>query len=271
MDDQVRRSAGGGRSAVAADVARRAAGDHFKGFADLFVRTQAAAETCDVAGVDRVHAIEPEPDVEHVVGAGGDVDAGVQQLVEARAAAIARRARVAAQHLQVGDGQHRDLHAGALHFFDHASRLGVVVDCQRVAVAGDDPPLQAARDGLVGYHLQRLEFRHVLVVRVHVDDDSGALGDVEDGAHVGVLILDAALELGQAADRLRPHSDGLLEKRRCFGIGDDPFLGEGDQLDVDRLPEAFLRPRDAFERDQACREIDVDLGAQAPDPVRHRQ
>ena len=84
---------------------------------------------------------------------------------------------------------------------------------------------------------------------------------------MGALVFHRGLDLRQAADRRSAHAERLAQQRRRLRVRDDPFLGEGDEGDVDNAGEAIARAHHAFEGDQLGREVHVDLGVQAADAV----
>ena len=171
------------------------------------------------------------------------------------------------QHLEIGRRQHGDGHVGSQHLVDDTRRLVIGIDRERVAVAGDDPALHAVGDGGVRQHLHGLELSPIHVVAVHLDLHAEFGGEIEDGLDVSALVLDRSLHLRQAADRRSAHGKRLAQQRRRLRVGDNSFLRECYEGDVDDAGEAIARAHHAFEGDQLGREVHIDLGVQSADAV----
>ena len=116
---------------------------------------------------------------------------------------------------------------------------------------------EAPRVGVVG------------VVDQHVNVEVVALGEIEadvdmlPGLVVGVFVP------GQAADHIATHLDGLVEQFSRPRVADDPFLREGDDLNLAKLPILFARHEEALRPAQPPDGADIAEQAEERRPILH--
>ncbi|MNV12442.1 hypothetical protein D3C71_1030440 [compost metagenome] len=213
--------------------------------------------------VGRAHGI---PGIEHIVVAEADVDVRLQHLLDpGDAAALGVGIETPLQvnvHQRIGD----EVDVRHLEQPEQAGSIGPVVGVHGGGVAGGDSMADTA---LVSQGRQGLDEARLLVidfVAVHIHQNLILLGKIEDVMQTFYPILPSKLEMGDRADHVDPQLERLLQQCLAVGIGEDPLLREGDDLQLDPRLHLLLHLQHGFQGHQIG-VGDIDVGADELDAV----
>ena len=220
------------------------------------VGPEAAAISEQHGALEHVRGAKRRPGVAHAIRSGEHRHTGRAEVAKRRHRPVPRR---------IGHDGDAVVHEQV----DEVAQLGLVHHAEAKRVADRDLARESQRPRALGDHanLERAELARVVQMDVHAR--AMAPGDAEDDVELPLRIpidaggIDAADQLGASLHR-------AIEELRGARTGDDPALGEGDDLDRDDVFQPASRRHDPFEIPQADLGVDVHVAADVQGPAAHR-
>ncbi len=197
-------------------------------------------------------------DIEHLTGAegveriadavltGGHIHTGVEQFRDAGQSPALRIAVVAALEVEVDRRIRYHMDAGLPEQVDDFPGMNVVIARQCADMAGGDAALPTAGDCLGGEVFGAERLGVVGLVDVAVDVDVELLGEIKEQVDMTPGVLGGAFVVGNAADKVAAHDQGLAHLLEGTGITEEAVLRKDGDLDSDVIRTGLPGGEDAL-------------------------